>query len=618
MINSNNNIRFFQLLLLVLISSCCFGQTMIEYGDNITQSTVIGTDQLQYTLCAEAGDQVFFRSFSNNVFVSPQIEILLNGETLAFISHVNLAELLFTFNETDCYLILVSDDGSNDVGEYVLSLQRTFFPIGGIELNCNSSHSNNLELSTSIIAFTTQVEANTDLRFIVTSDNVFVSPRLDIYNENNDLLASESAVNEINYTQNFSSSECITIFVMDDGGNDPGLMNISTTILGNGGCEDCGAIFEICGDNIDNDNNNLTDCEDPVCTPIITNVESTNPTAPDFNNGTITINAIGQNLMYSINNGASFFTNNIFTELAPGTYNIIVQSNGGCSTTDDNNPLIMGAENIPCETPIFTWLDNLESVCPNAPFQLSAIANNANFDFELFQNDTSTGLSIIGTGNDTNFSPISISEASTFSIIATLRTDPTCVFEIEDTWTVDIGSLDLTYETVQETAFNNNGAIDLCINGGTAPYDIFYEPDRGSLEEVTGFCDYDLSIDALKAGYYVVEITDANGCTGIEIIKVDNPDKRRIGFPEKPVLTPNGDGKNDELVFDGLFLFPESNELIIYDRFGGVLFQQENYLNTWDATYQGTPVPADTYFYALRVFMGNEEELYRGYITIIR
>lgn len=618
----------FFIISLQLVSLKLYSQTIpIEFGECI-QSTLETSATVKSFLLeeVESGDVIIVRAAEISGLVRPCVKAYLNNDFLNPIAEDcgnNFSAFFeFTASETGIYTVTVEDFFTDNAGAFDIYIQKGNQPHNTPEFICGNSTISELTCESSMATFFIEAEANSSIIATVSEESGLVRPCIQARNTMGEVLA-EQCEHSFNAQIQVSVPEqgCIYFFIYDFFSDNNGEISININAP-SGGCispANCSVVIgEICSNGIDDDGDNLIDCDDPGCIPTITSIASTNPTAPNFNNGTITINTIGSNLSYSINDGMSFQDSNIFSGLEPGNYNIQVQNASSCTATHEENPFVLGAENIPCEAPVFSWVDSPDSVCPDSPFNLSGISNNSNFDIELYQDDMATGLLITGTGNDIEFSPVSISEPTTFSVVATLKTDSTCIFDIEDTRTVDIGSLDLTYETVQETDFNNDGAIDICINGGTAPYDIFHEPDRGSVEEVTGFCDYDLSIDALKAGYYVIEIEDANGCTGIEIIKVDNPDKRRIGFPEKPVLTPNGDGKNDELVFDGLFLFPESNELIIYDRFGGVLFQQENYLNTWDATYQGTPVPADTYFYALRVFMENEEELYRGYITIIR
>jgi len=77
------------------------------------------------------------------------------------------------------------------------------------------------------------------------------------------------------------------------------------------------------------------------------------------------------------------------------------------------------------------------------------------------------------------------------------------------------------------------------------------------------------------------------------------------------IITPNGDGVNDYLEFPNIGKF-ETNELIIYNRWGVVIFQTTDYRNFWDA-YN---VPEGVYFYTL--YLGDHETPIQGSFTIMK
>lgn len=77
------------------------------------------------------------------------------------------------------------------------------------------------------------------------------------------------------------------------------------------------------------------------------------------------------------------------------------------------------------------------------------------------------------------------------------------------------------------------------------------------------------------------------------------------------VITPNGDSKNDLFVIPKLHLYP-ANALIIYDRWGQVVFSKINYDNTWNA--QG--LSGGIYFYSL-VINGVQKNL-KGWVHVIK
>ena len=206
---------------------------------------------------------------------------------------------------------------------------------------------------------------------------------------------------------------------------------------------------------------------------------------------------------------------------------------------------------------------------------------------------------------------------ATFSVRAILKTDTACKFDLTPTLSIGVGELAVNYTAQNETAFNNDGSIVLCVESGTPPFTLEHTPERGTVEDLPVPCLGNFEITGLRAGYYRITVTDKNGCVAHDTIKIDNPDKDRVGFPEKPLLTPNGDGLNDLLVYDGLYQSIDDSELVIFNRYGSVLYRARPYLNDWDATYEGKPVPADVYFYTLRLF-GNGETVYKGFITVIR
>lgn len=86
-------------------------------------------------------------------------------------------------------------------------------------------------------------------------------------------------------------------------------------------------------------------------------------------------------------------------------------------------------------------------------------------------------------------------------------------------------------------------------------------------------------------------------------------------------ITPNGDGMNDQLIFDDLLLAPDkypNNSLIIFNRWGDIVYESQPYNNDWDGVNaSGSPLPDGTYYYILRLEIGSGN-IIRGDITIIR
>ncbi len=86
-------------------------------------------------------------------------------------------------------------------------------------------------------------------------------------------------------------------------------------------------------------------------------------------------------------------------------------------------------------------------------------------------------------------------------------------------------------------------------------------------------------------------------------------------------ITPNGDGLNDFFVIPQLENsasdFPQ-NELIVFNRWGNIVFQSKPYNNNWSGTNMSNkPIPEGTYYYVLRLNVG-EGNIKKGNITILR
>ncbi|MBS1938917.1 MAG: gliding motility-associated C-terminal domain-containing protein [Bacteroidetes bacterium] len=77
------------------------------------------------------------------------------------------------------------------------------------------------------------------------------------------------------------------------------------------------------------------------------------------------------------------------------------------------------------------------------------------------------------------------------------------------------------------------------------------------------------------------------------------------------VFTPNNDGKNDALVFEGAQFYPNTS-LKVFNRWGNEVYSNANYKNTWKPSKD---IPEGTYFFILRLETGKE---YTGNVTLLR
>lgn len=98
------------------------------------------------------------------------------------------------------------------------------------------------------------------------------------------------------------------------------------------------------------------------------------------------------------------------------------------------------------------------------------------------------------------------------------------------------------------------------------------------------------TIDVADSGSYYVEVTGlcnvASDTVTVTTMICD------IFAPN--VITPNGDGENDALFFEGLDRYPGSH-LVVFNRWGTKVFETDDYQNNWSPT----DISDGTYFYIL-------------------
>ncbi len=149
---------------------------------------------------------------------------------------------------------------------------------------------------------------------------------------------------------------------------------------------------------------------------------------------------------------------------------------------------------------------------------------------------------------------------------------------------------------------NSDGSIYVSVTGGTGNY--YYVWSNGSDST---------SINDLEPGTYILTVTDDNGCevTGDYVI----PESLTECLFIPSSFTPNADGTNDTWVINNIELYP-GHTVKIFNRWGTLLYEGSPYTEPWDGTYNGKPVPSETYYYI--VDLNNGQEAFTGTVTIVR
>ncbi|SHJ42056.1 gliding motility-associated C-terminal domain-containing protein [Arenibacter nanhaiticus] len=147
-------------------------------------------------------------------------------------------------------------------------------------------------------------------------------------------------------------------------------------------------------------------------------------------------------------------------------------------------------------------------------------------------------------------------------------------------------------------------------------------PDQITAKAVGGFGEYEYFFQGKATGsdtvFYAME--DSNITVSVRdqmgcsaTITIPFDFTGRIEAPN--FFTPNGDHKNDEWVPGNSSYFPNL-KVKIYDRYGRVVAILDN-VSGWDGTYRGTEMPSGDYWYEVNTH-DKENHQYIGHFTLYR
>jgi gliding motility-associated-like protein len=330
------------------------------------------------------------------------------------------------------------------------------------------------------------------------------------------------------------------------------------------------------------------------------------------NTGAILISANGGNsLSYSIDGGLTIADSAFFDSLYAGSYTVQVVDSAGCQGTNSSNNIV----------------DVLE------PSLLQASATTIlGTKCEI---DTTGGATITPTGGVTPYQIIWETFDSTFTItglngfeyLYTVADSNLCLFE----GVVKIPTTDADCDSIPDIV----EGIDDIDNDGLPNY-----RDRDSDgDKLPDLIEIDANRDGIPA-YGELNLQLYDNCDSLDEYNNFGPLGLVPNFldPEAcdtvlflpGVFTPNGDGKNDKLVFPGIESY-EQTTLTLFNRNGEIVFQKSPYDNSFDGTSSRTVflnnnrdnyLPTGTYFYTLVIedLLSEfpEQARMQGYIYIQR
>lgn len=331
--------------------------------------------------------------------------------------------------------------------------------------------------------------------------------------------------------------------------------------------------------------------------PSLDDVAFTNPVCA-LPNGTITLTASSGTspLQYSITNGSSYQSTGQFTDLAAGTYDVVVEDDIGCQVFDqvtlENTPIPKIDEVIVLNTTCATSNGELEIVASGgtAPIEFS-IDNGATFQ----SSGIYTGLA-----------------AGTYNVM--IQDANGC--QASDEVTVEPSTLPVADFDYQPKPANvlDPAVIFTNYSSGSVSYEWAFGNIGASTDEDPAFL-----FPGNEPGTYLVCLVafNADSCTDTICQEVIVEENFTVYVPN--AFTPNGNRRNDS--FFPIITGVDEYELYIFDRWGGLMFSSDDENEPWTGkTKDGLEeVAQGVYVWKFIVYDddGNKTE-YAGHITLIR
>lgn len=129
-----------------------------------------------------------------------------------------------------------------------------------------------------------------------------------------------------------------------------------------------------------------------------------------------------------------------------------------------------------------------------------------------------------------------------------------------------------------------------------------------ALDHINGFYQENNVFTNVLPGFHTVYVRDKNSC-GITEQQISV-----LGFPK--YFTPNGDGFHDTWKVYGVGTnFNQDIKVLIFDRFGKLILEQNNISPGWDGTLNGYALPSDDYWFLITF---DDGRTYRGHFALVR
>lgn len=353
----------------------------------------------------------------------------------------------------------------------------------------------------------------------------------------------------------------------------------------------------------------------------------------------------------NINNGSK---NPTHTFSSPGEYTVTLTAGfaNGTQSVISKKIIVLGAS-ISLDQSINCFGDSSGQLTVNAS------GGNGNYQYEWKTNPTQNTATIGGLKAGVYNVSVSAPNACTASASFNLQEPP---------------SIQISSKITDARCDKNNGAVEIVVQGGIAPYDYLWSngskqtsitqlpagiysvtiTDKNAckktlnqleVKSIPSTLKVNLGADttvcpelllspgifkeylwqngstssdflATKTGRYSIKVTDNDGCTASDEIYV-TVDCTDIYFPN--AFTPNGDGLNDFFGAIGNINLIQSYELKVYDRWGQIIFYSNQPQNKWSGKVKEIRSPAGIYTWIAQYQLkGRQPQQKKGTILLVR
>ena len=237
------------------------------------------------------------------------------------------------------------------------------------------------------------------------------------------------------------------------------------------------------------------------------------------------------------------------------------------------------------------------TICPGDSTEIGVVATSGAGYYEYLWNTGDTTADIIVSPYTSFLFHVSVS-------------DSCATYNVEDSVFIGVVKPVADFTALPEDIIINSEVNFVNQSSGATSYywDLGNGETSTETNPVTTYPD-DGKIDVMLVAY------NASGCA-------DTTTQTIIVHPEMiffvpNAFTPNGDGKNDYFAGDGVGV--KFYKLLIFDRWGHVIFESDDQRLKWDGRINGTPAPEDVYVWKYELRGYDQTEFKRiGHVSLIR